>query len=306
MNGYRRISLLLLAFAALLGVPELCALPIPQHTKNPCTVNLNVSNPDSESLKKESNLGQQLAKIVERSSKIVDDLASTEYLNRLAQNLARNSDARFPIRVKIVDSAVKNELILPGGLLYINDGLILQVESESELAGVLSYGIAYTVLHCGTQEESPSQLMQLGSMPAMIFWPYGWAGYGIFEGMNLAIPLTSLKEQRELVLAVDRAGLKYLSEAGYDPESFVRLLERISPQPGNDQNAFNPFPSPALRLACMREEVAKVFPSRDEAIISSSEFDKVKERLSSHKISDPQPVPPDDSARPILRKPRDP
>lgn len=293
MNHYQRISVLLLAFAALPQPPVLSALPLPQDAKKPCTV----QNQNSESLRKESELGQQLAKEVERSSRILNDSAATEYVNRLAQNLARNSDARFPIRVKIIDSAVRNELILPGGLLYIDDGLVLQAETESELVGALAYGIAYTTLRCGTPQATPGQLTQLGSMVSL---PYSWVGYGIYEGMNLAIPLAYLKEQREFVLTADSVGLKYLYETGYNPEDSLRLLERISPQTArvkNAQNTFSTFPSLALRLERMRKEIATVFPWRDEAIISSSEFEKFKERLSVRKTTDSQPMP-----RPTLRK----
>jgi predicted Zn-dependent protease len=210
MDHYHRISLLLLECAALLGASENFALPLPQSAKSPCTVNLNLKSPNSELLNKEGRLGQQLAKEVEHASKIVDDPATTQYLNRLAQNLVRNSDAPFPITVKTIDSTAKNELILPGGLLYIDDGLILQAETESELVGALAYGVAYTALRCGTERATPGQLMQVGSMAAIIFEPNTWAGYGMYEGMNLAIPLTYLTEQREFVLAADRLGLKYI------------------------------------------------------------------------------------------------
>jgi beta-barrel assembly-enhancing protease len=304
MNHYHRISLLLLESAALLSAPVIFAFPLPQNAKSPCTVNLNLKKPNSELLSKESRLGRQLAKEVERASKIVDDLATTQYLNRLAQNLVRNSDAPFPITVKIIDSAAKNELILPGGFLYIDDGLILQAETESELVGALAYGVAYTALRCGTEQATLGQFMRVSSIPAMIFEPNGWAGYDLYEGMNLAIPLTYLREQREFVLAADRLGLKYLYETGYDPIESARLLGRISPQNApakNAQNAFSPFPPLTLRLDCMRKEIAKVFPSRDEAIISSSEFEKTKERLSSRKLTDSQPV-----LRPILRNLTDP
>jgi predicted Zn-dependent protease len=304
MNHHHRISLLLLECAAILSAPVIFASPIPQKAKSPCSGNLNLKKPTPELLNKESRLGQQLATEVERTSKILEDPATTQYLNRLAQKLARNSDAAFPITVKVIDSDAKNELVLPGGYLYVDNGLILQAENESELAGALAYGVAYTAVRCGTEQTTPGEFMQVGSVAAMIFEPYGWAGYGMYEGMNLAIPLTYLKEQRELVLLADRVGLKYLYDSGYDPTESVRLLERISLQNApakNAQNAFSPFPPLTLRLECMRKEIAKIFVPRDEAIISSSEFQETKERLSSRKLVDSQPV-----SAPTLRKPNHP
>jgi predicted Zn-dependent protease len=305
MSHHHRISLLLLECAAIVSAPVIFASPLPQKAKSPCSGNLNLKKPTPELLNKENRLGQQLAREVERTSKILEDPATTQYLNRLAQKLARNSDAPFPITVKVIDSDARNELILPGGYLYVDKGLMLDAETESELAGALAYGLAYTALRCGTEQATPGQFMQVGSMAAMIFEPYGWwDGYAIYEGMNLAIPLTYFKEQRELVLAADRAGLKYLYDTGYDPTESVRLLERVSLLNATAKkapNAFTEFPPLTLRLDCMRKEIAKVFVPRDEAIISSSEFQETKERLSSRKLTDSQPVPP-----PTLRKPTHP
>lgn len=301
MSELRRNLLLLVECAALLGAPMVFAFPHQQDAASPCNVDLNVKKPDSALLSKETQLGQTLAKEVERASKVVDDPATTQYLNRLAQKLARNSDVPFSIQIKIINSDAKNELILPGGFLYINDGLILQAETESELIGTLAYGIAYSALRCGTEQVTNGQFTQIGSMAGMTFVPYGWAGYGIYEGMNLAIPLTFMKEQRRLVLAADRLGLKYLYQTGYDPIESVRLLERISLQGGaakNEPNTLSPFPPLAVRLDCMRKEIANDFPTQDEAITSSSEFEKAKERLSSRKRIDSQSAPP-----PALRKP---
>jgi predicted Zn-dependent protease len=279
----------------------LFASPEPQVATFGCDVDINVNKVNSDAINKEIRIGQAMAREVERASRIIDEPATTLYLNHLAQNLARNSKAAFPIQVKIIESDAKNELALLGGFLYINDGLILLAKTEPELAGALAYGIAYSTLRCGKEQPASGQLMQTGSMGALVFEPYGWTGYGVYEGMNLGIPLTHLKEQRKLVLAADKLGLNYLYQNGYDPRESVSLLERIS-QSGvpskKESNTFSAFPPAAVRLDCMQKEIAKAFPALEQATISSSEFEKTKNRLSSRRRVEPESVP-----RPTLRQP---
>ncbi|MBY0373441.1 MAG: M48 family metalloprotease, partial [Bryobacteraceae bacterium] len=89
------------------------------------------------SIEKEIALGKQLATDIERQARIVDDPLVAEYVNRVGQNLVRNSDAKVPFTIKVIDSDDVNAFALPGGFFYVNSGLILAAESESELAGVM-------------------------------------------------------------------------------------------------------------------------------------------------------------------------
>src|SRR6267378_3995029 len=149
------------------------------------------------SIEREIGLGKQLAQEVERSSKLIDDPIVTEYVNRVGQNLVRNSDARVPFTIKVIDSDEVNAFALPGGFFYVNSGLILRAQEESELAGVMAHEISHVTARHGTKQATKGELIQLGAMAAMIVVPYGWAGYGIYQGMNLAIPLTFLKFSRD-------------------------------------------------------------------------------------------------------------
>ena len=301
MSQFPRKSSVVLGCALLLSAPVLFASPEPQGATSGCDVDTNVNKLNSDAINKEIRIGQAMAREVERASRIIDDTVTTQYLNHLAQNLARNSEAAFPIQVKIIESNAKNELVLPGGFLYINDGLVLQAKTEPELAGALAYGIAYSTLRCGKEQPASGQLMQTGAMGALVFEPYSWTGYGVYESMNLGIPLSYLKEQRKLVLAADRLGLNYLYQTGYDPRDSVSLLERISLSgvtSKKESNTLSAFPPVAVRLDCMRKEIAKVFPALERATISASEFEKAKNRLSSRKRVEPESVP-----RPTLRQP---
>src|SRR6201987_262335 len=183
--------------------------------------------PNFYSLEKEIALGKQLAQEVERSSKMIDDPVVTEYVNRVGQNLVRNSDARVPFTIKVIDSDEVNAFALPGGFFYVNSGLILRAQEESELAGVMAHEISHVTARHGTKNATKGELMQMATIPLMLLGPVGWAGYGLYEGLNIAIPLAYLKFNRDAEREADFLGLEYMYKAGYDPNAFVTFFERI-------------------------------------------------------------------------------
>jgi beta-barrel assembly-enhancing protease len=252
------------------------------------------------SIEKEIALGKQLAQEVERSSKMIDDPVVTEYVNRVGQNLVRNSDAKVPFTIKVIDSDEVNAFALPGGFFYVNSGLILRAQEEAELAGVMAHEIAHVAARHGTKSATKGDIMQLASIPAMIFLPYGWAGYGIYEGMNLAIPLTFLKFSRDNEREADFLGLQYMYKAGYDPNAFVTFFERIEAddkrRPGTIPKVFSTHPPTPDRIEASQQEIARILPARQEYIVTTSEFDSVKARLRNimfaRKVNDNQPGKP--------------
>src|SRR2546423_13717465 len=134
------------------------------------------------SIEKEIALGKQLAQEVERQAKIVDDAVVAEYVNRLGQNLVRNSDAKVPFTIKVLDSQDVNAFALPGGFFFVNSGLILKADNESELAGVMAHEIAHVAARHGTREATKAQLVNYGTIP-LIFMG-GWAGYAIRQATS--------------------------------------------------------------------------------------------------------------------------
>src|SRR6266404_1644704 len=252
------------------------------------------------SLEREISLGKQLAQEVERSSKLIDDPIVTEYVNRVGQNLVRNSDARVPFTIKVIDSDEVNAFALPGGFFYVNSGLILRAQEESELAGVMAHEISHVTARHGTRNATKGELMQFATIPLMLLGPVGWAGYGIYEGLNIAIPLTYLKFSRDAEREADFLGLQYMYKAGYDPNAFVTFFERIQAdekrRPGTIPKVFSTHPPTPDRIDNAQKEIARILPNKPEYIVTTSEFDSVKGRLRNimfaRKVQDNTPGKP--------------
>lgn len=256
------------------------------------------------SLEKEIAIGKQLAQQIERSVRLVDDPVVNEYVNRVGQNLVRNSDARVPFTIKVIDSGVLNAFALPGGFFYVNSGLILRADEEAELAGVMAHEISHVTARHATKNATKAQIMNLAMIPAIIFLPGGWAGWGIYQGINFIIPPTFLLFSRNAEREADFLGLQYMYKAGYDPNAYVSFFEKIQAEerrrPGSIPKLFSSHPPTPERIQNTQKEIATILPARSEYIVSTSEFDLVKRRLNE--IQSRSKAKEDDPSKPTLRK----
>jgi len=255
------------------------------------------------SLEKEIGLGKQLAQEVERQAKIIDDPVIAEYVNRVGQNLVRNSDAKVPFTIKVVDSEEVNAFALPGGFFFVNSGLIMKADTESELAGVMAHEIAHVAARHGTRQATKGTIVNYASIP-LIFMG-GWTGYAIRQGMGLAIPMGFLTFSRSMEREADFLGLQYLYKSGYDPTSFVDFFEKIESlekkKPGTLSKVFSTHPMTDDRIKKSQEEIQQVLKSKPEYVVNTSEFNDVKGRLAmlhNRRKLDTK----EDSSRPKLRR----
>jgi predicted Zn-dependent protease len=235
------------------------------------------------SLEKEIALGKQLAQEIERQAKIVDDPLPAEFINRLAQNLARNSDLKLPITAKMVQSEEVNAFALPGGFLFVNSGLVLKAETEAELASAMAHEIAHVAARHGTRQASRGQLANLASVP-LIFMG-GWPGFIVRQGLGLAVPVAFLKFSRGFEREADLLGLQYLYKSGYDPTAFVDFFERMEAmekrRPGTVSVLFRSHPNMASRIKSTQATIAELLPKRPMYVMTTSEFDGVRQQLAS-------------------------
>jgi predicted Zn-dependent protease len=247
--------------------------------------------------------GRVYAQQIESQIKLVNDPVITEYVNRVGQNLVRNSDAQVPFTIKVIDSDVVNAMALPGGFFYVNSGLILAADEEAEMAGVMAHEIAHVAACHYGREMTRMNLLQMASIPAIFMG--GALGYGIYEGMGLAVPMTFLKFSRGFEAEADYLGVEYMYRAGYDPSAFVSFFEKLQAmekkKPGTISKAFETHPQTADRIEKSQEEIRKILPSKPQYVVTTSEFDDVKARLASienrHKVLDQK-----DGNKPSLRR----
>jgi beta-barrel assembly-enhancing protease len=258
------------------------------------------------SLDKQVAMGRAYSQQVEHGAKMVSDPIITEYVNRIGQNLVRNSDAKVPFTIKVIDTDEINAFALPGGFFYVNSGLILAADNEAELAGVMAHEIGHVAACHVAREQTRGNIVNLASIP-LIFVPGGWAVYeGTQAALGIGVPLTFMKFSRNFEAEADFLGMEYMYKAGYDPQSFISFFEKIEAQekkkPGTLAKAFASHPMTPDRVASAQNEMRTVLPARDEYIVNTSEFDQVKGRLASlenhHKLQNDK----DNKDRPTLRR----
>ncbi len=255
------------------------------------------------SLEKEIQLGKQLAQEVEQGAKIVDDPVVAEYVNRVGQNLVRNSDAQVPFTIKVIDSDEVNAFALPGGYFFVNSGLISRADTEAELAGVMAHEIAHVAARHGTRQASRAEIANWLTLP-MIFMG-GWTGYAIRQGAGLAIPLTFLTFSRGFEADADKLGLQYMYATGYDPTAFVDFFEKIQAlekkKPGSMSSIFRTHPLTDERVKDSQKSIQDMLKAKPEYVVNTSEFNDVKERLVA--LTANRKVDPKDASKPTLRRP---
>ena len=228
-------------------------------------------------------IGKQYAMEVEKGSHIITDPVVAEYVNRIGQNIVKNSDCKVPFTIKVIDSDEINAFALPGGFFFVNSGLILAADDEAELAGVMAHETAHVCAHHAMREMTRMQYMQIASIAPMIFIG-GWTGYGIYEASSIAIPVTFLKFSRDFEAQADYLGIQYMYRAGYDPEALITFFEKIEDlqkhKPGAVAKVFSDHPQTPDRIERSQAEIAKILPPRPEYLETTSEFDVVKARLA--------------------------
>lgn len=232
----------------------------------------------------EIKMGKTYADEIEKSTRFITDPVVTEYVNRIGQNIVKNSDCKVPFTIKVIDSDEINAMALPGGFFYVNSGLILNADEEAELAGVMAHEVAHVCAHHAVREQTRMNYAQIGTIPLIMMTGYSWTGYGIYEASQFAIPMTFLMFSREFEAQADFLGVQYMYRAGYDPQAFISFFEKIQAlekrKPGLVAKAFSDHPQTPDRILHSQEEIAKILPAKDEYLVTTSEFDDVKARLA--------------------------
>src|SRR5438046_2689031 len=255
------------------------------------------------SVEKQIAMGKSYAQQVESSVKLIQDPVITEYVNRVGQNLVRNSDAQVPFTIKVIDSDEINAMALPGGFFYVNSGLILAADEEAELAGVMAHEIAHVAARHITRQMTRGNWANIGTIP--LIFVGGGIGYAVRSAAGIGLPMTFVTFQRGFEAEADYLGLQYMYKTGYDPQAFISFFEKVQAQekkkPGTLAKAFSTHPQTPDRISKSQEEISQILPARAQYTVTTSEFDLVKARLAAlenrRKVVDEK-----DSGKPSLRR----
>jgi beta-barrel assembly-enhancing protease len=234
------------------------------------------------SLEKERALGKQLAQEVRRQAKVLDDPIIGEYVNRVGQNLVRNSDARVPFTFEVIDGPEVNAFALPGGYVFVYTGLIKMADEEDEFAGALAHEIAHVAARHMTRNATKGQLAQIGMIPLSIGLG-GIGGYAARQAAGAAIPMAMLSFGRKDEAEADYLGVQYMYAAGYDPNGAISIFEKLEAleknSPGVVSRLFATHPMDAERIAKTQEEINRILPARPDYVITTSEYTQIRQRL---------------------------
>ncbi len=254
------------------------------------------------SLESQMAMGRAYSHQVESTAKVIGDPLITEYVNRVGQNLVRNSDAQVPFTIKVLDSDEINAFALPGGFFYVDSGLILAADNEAELAGVMAHEIAHVAACHAARQNTRGQLLNLASVP--LIFVGGGIGYAAQSLLGIAVPLGFLQFSRGFEADADYLGVQYMYKAGYDPQAFTSFFEKIQDQekhkPGTIAKAFDTHPPTPDRIGKTQQEIDTLLPPRDEYKEDTSEFQQVKARLAE--LENRRKIQTGRSDRPALRR----
>lgn len=241
-------------------------------------------------LETQVKMGQEFAQQVEQTSHLITDPVVNEYVNRLGQNLSRNSDTHLPFTIKVLDVEEPNAFALPGGYMFVNAGTILMADDESELAGVMAHEIGHVAACHAAREATRGTFAQLAMIPVVILTG-GLAGLGVNEAAGFGIPAVFSKFGRSFEAQADYLGVQYAYKSGYDPNGMINFFEKLQSlekrRPGFRMKLYGDHPQTPDRIAKSQQEIGSILPPRDQYIVSSSEFEQAKKRLAlvmKHKL----------------------
>ncbi len=262
--------------------------------------------PNFVSLEKEIQIGAQYAQFFEQTARFVEDPVVIQYIDRVGQEIVKNSDAKVPFVIRVVDTDEVNAFALPGGYFFVNKGLILESENEAELVGVMAHEIAHVAARHATERMTKSKLIQFATLPALFVGGY-WTQMAMYNGLGLGLSLAVLGITRKSEAEADQLGIQYMWNAGYDTNAFVTFFEKLQAKEKNKPGAFASFwrthPRVEDRIAKVQEEMSYL-PIKSVAMVSTSNFERVKRRLIEidNKLLTPGSGLPGATKKPTLKR----
>jgi predicted Zn-dependent protease len=235
------------------------------------------------SLEKEMALGKQLAEEVRRQAKVVEDPLISEYVNRIGQNLVRNSDAKVPFTFQVIEGNSPNAFALPGGYVFVYTALIKIADEEDELAAAMAHEIAHVAARHMTKQATKSQIAGIAGVPVGVILGGGIGGVLARQGINAGLPAAFMAFTRKDESEADYLGVQYLYAAGYDPNGAISIFEKLESlerkQPGTVARIFSTHPMDAARIQKTEQEIGRILAAKDEYVVNTSEYTAIRQRM---------------------------
>src|SRR5205809_289514 len=242
-------------------------------------VDLNEMRVRTATKAREMTIGRQASRRFERQIKLIKDMDVLDYVNRIAQKVAASSDVMVPVTIKVIDSDTVNALSYPGGFLYVTKGLILGVDDESEIAGVIAHEIAHVVARDGMKNSSylgtgaavnPSAIPSLeGNTDSVV------------EFGGFLIPKRFVAPPRET--DADRRAIPYLQKSGYDPHGLLNFLQRMQGKdktdPDNVWGLYQTHPPTADRIKLVEDQITALPAAAAPQADTTAELKKIQSLL---------------------------
>lgn len=229
------------------------------------------------SVDQDVEVGRLSAVQVEKQLPMLNDAAAQRYVSALGARLAAQAPGpKFNYQFKVANLSDLNAFALPGGYIYVHRGLLDQVRTEGELAGVMAHEIAHVALRHPTNQASKAYLAQAGlGVLGGLFGGKSASGTGNIInavggfGMNTLF----LKFSRSAESQADVVGSQIMARAGYDPMEMAHFFNYMSQKAGKDPGAVARFlsdhPAPADREARVRQEANLLGSIRRSAPVGS-------------------------------------
>ncbi len=238
--------------------------------------------------------GQQAVEELKRASLLppeLDNKAIQDYVSSVAERVAKHSDLKVPLHIRVLQSREINAFALPGGYLFVERGLLEAADDESQLAGVIAHELAHdTARHSAKlmKRATIAGIFYQAAQVAAILLTGGVAGIGLyyalqygFYGLGLVLDLKLLGISREYELEADQLGIQYAWNSGYDTTGFIRFFDKMATKEGyvNGVSWFRTHPPFYERMIQAQREIM-FMPRRGDQIVQTSAFEQMKKELA--------------------------
>ena len=231
-----------------------------------CTTEYNLAKGEQRTYmygtEKEVSIGQSVAAKIESSQDIVTAVDVNEKVNRILDRLVEVSDRKDIVYfIRIIDQEHINAFALPGGYIFLYQGLIDHAENDDQIAGVIAHEIAHITARHGIerlQKSYAAMLLQGASLAT---------GSGqVAAGVNLALNSLMMEYSQQDEMEADRLGVKYMTAAGFDPQAMIGFLNIMKKESDKEIRQFSYWkthPYVPQRIAIIRKEISGALEFQD-------------------------------------------